>query len=138
MRETRLPHARLAIPGLIATMIVATPAWSADTSLAPLPDAKEIKADRAELGRMLFFDARLSGPGTVQLASASYGREPELRLACEPAPGRAARAATGIGTSSVRPATTRSGSRSAHPMASTDPKGATGGVARCSSSVFFT
>ncbi len=61
MRETRLPRAKLAIPGLIVSMIVATPAWSADTKLAPLPDAKEIKADRAELGRMLFFDARLSG-----------------------------------------------------------------------------
>jgi cytochrome c peroxidase len=38
--------------------------------LAPLPDATEVNAARADLGNMLFFDPRMSGaPGSLACAS---------------------------------------------------------------------
>lgn len=37
--------------------------------LAPLPDPREVDAARAELGRHLFFDNRLSGDTSVSCAS---------------------------------------------------------------------
>jgi len=63
MWETRLPRSAPAIPALFAVVLAIVPAaaTASDTKLAPLPDAKEVKAARAELGRMLFFDNRLSG-----------------------------------------------------------------------------
>ncbi|MCB1519021.1 MAG: c-type cytochrome [Hyphomicrobiaceae bacterium] len=69
MRETRLPHTRLAIAGLLVSMLMAAPASSADTKLAPLPDAKKVNADKVELGRKLFFDARLSGDTATSCAT---------------------------------------------------------------------
>ncbi|MDP3960411.1 MAG: cytochrome-c peroxidase [Pseudorhodobacter sp.] len=46
----------------LAIAFAASSAIAEDTAaFAPLPDAKEINADRAKLGEMLFFDERLSG-----------------------------------------------------------------------------
>jgi cytochrome c peroxidase len=47
----------------VLAVAFATPSARADDAagFAPLPDAKEVKADRARLGEMLFFDNRLSG-----------------------------------------------------------------------------
>lgn len=46
----------------LAIVVAASSAVAQDAApFAPLPDAKEVNADRAKLGEMLFFDDRLSG-----------------------------------------------------------------------------
>ena len=60
-----LPLAALATAIAVSGVHAADTAKAADTgdkpAFAPLPDAKEVKQARADLGRYLFFDTRLSG-----------------------------------------------------------------------------
>ncbi len=53
----------------LAVGISLSAASAQDTSFAPLPDAREINADRAKLGEFLFFDERLSGNAGHSCAS---------------------------------------------------------------------
>lgn len=53
----------------LALCLPSLPAAAQDADFAPLPDAKEINADRAKLGEMLFFDSRLSGDTEHSCAS---------------------------------------------------------------------
>lgn len=70
MREKQLSPRHLAALGALTAALGAAPALAADKpALAPLPDAKQVKADRAELGRMLFFDTRLSGDTATSCAT---------------------------------------------------------------------
>lgn len=55
--------------GISALAFVAIPALAQDVGFAPLPDPKEVNADRAKLGEMLFFDERLSGDTDHSCAS---------------------------------------------------------------------
>lgn len=54
---------------VVAVMLGVTPPAVAQTALAPLPDPVAVNAARAELGRVLFFDPRLSGDTGKSCAS---------------------------------------------------------------------
>ncbi|MBI3184168.1 MAG: c-type cytochrome [Myxococcales bacterium] len=50
-------------------LFLALPAEAASPPLAPMPEAHKPKPDQVALGRSLFFDARLSGDGSLACAS---------------------------------------------------------------------
>lgn len=54
---------------LLAALAVAAPLLAQGAELAPLPPPKKQKEAVVELGRYLFFDARLSGDGAISCAS---------------------------------------------------------------------
>ena len=71
-RSTRPMRKTALLAGISALAIaIAAPGTRADeaAALAPLPDAKEVNAARAELGRMLFFDSRMSGDTALSCSS---------------------------------------------------------------------
>jgi cytochrome c peroxidase len=73
MTRTPRPSRRAALAAGISALALslAAPAAHAQDAapLAPLPEAKEVNAARAELGKMLFFDTRMSGDTGLSCAS---------------------------------------------------------------------
>lgn len=70
MRERQSPLRHLAVLGALTAALGTATAFAVEKStLAPLPEPKEVKADRVELGRMLFFDTRLSGDTATSCAT---------------------------------------------------------------------
>lgn len=80
MQATLVHYVRRSVRGFFAIVLLAaagalaaniSTAQTADSSsgLAPLPDAPSVNAARASLGRMLFFDTRLSGDTSTACAT---------------------------------------------------------------------
>lgn len=68
-RPTRRP-ALLAGISALAVSLAAPMVFAEEAApLAPLPDAAEVNAARADLGKMLFFDSRMSGDTALSCAS---------------------------------------------------------------------
>jgi cytochrome c peroxidase len=64
MKGSRSPRAGYVAAGIAALAVMAAAGGAmaqAAAGFAPLPEPKEINADRAKLGELLFFDSRLSG-----------------------------------------------------------------------------
>lgn len=60
---------RVVVAAAVALTLAGQAAVGQETGFAPLPEAKEVNADRAKLGEMLFFDERLSGDSSHSCAS---------------------------------------------------------------------
>lgn len=73
MKRSARPSRRAALAAGISALAVtlAAPLTGAEEAapLAPLPEAKEVNEARAELGKMLFFDTRMSGDTALSCAS---------------------------------------------------------------------